>query len=1283
MIVAGLLRRGTMCATAVALALLACTASAFASSPWWHLFSGSRPAALQAGLARDEIQELVAVDEEFEPGASGALFIISITEKNEKKEVGTFATGAAAVIFGEFGVPEATAENVQKALEEGAFGKGRVLVSGGPPDAEPLQVRVPGHATPPLEVEAIIGKASANVVAVGRPDGQVVVALANLGDAAVRGECINVASGSGKYANAECTELAEPGKGEFEKTPVQITDRLPAGLRATSVLAVSGQTHEKAGAVECLLESVTLVSCTFAHRLPAYQQIELVISVVVESESPGLVNEVSVSGGGAAPASLGRPVAVGAEPAFGVEDYEVSPEAEGGAAVTKAGSHPFQTTFSVTLDQGLQENVTGELEGEPEPFLRQLPKDLNFKLPPGMVGNPTVFKRCPLSQFLASTPSCSPQTVLGIAMVTINEASRAFPLSTITVPLYNLEPNKGEPARFGFSAASVPVFLDTSLRTGSDYGVTTSVNNITQSTAFLSGRVTVWGVPGDPRHDSSRGEGCLEENAEKCHPSEEINPPPFFTLPTSCSGQPLVSEAQAASWTHPGAFASFPATHPLPTMDGCNRLPFSAQIAVKPDGTSASTPTGLKANVHVPQDEALNPNGLAPADVKDITVSLPEGLALSPSAADGLQACSESLIGFTGFAETQPGIRTATFTPKLPSPLEPGVNFCPEASKIGTVKITTPLLPNSLEGAVYLATPAPNGEAGMNPYDSLIAMYIIAEDPVSGSLVKLPGKVTLSTTGQVVTTFENNPQLPFEDAELHFFGGERAPLSTPARCGAYTTSATLVPWSGNEAVSASSSFDILSGPAGGPCPGGTLPFTASLTAGTINNQAGSFSPLTTTITREDGNQDIQSVQLHFPPGLSGLLSGVKLCPEQQANEGTCGPESEIGETTVSVGLGGNPFSVKGGKVYLTEKYKGAPFGLSIVNPAKAGPFDLGKVVVRAKVEVDLHTAALMVTTDPTGPYSIPHILHGIPLQIKHVNVTIARPGFTFNPTNCEKLAVTGSVNSVEGAGSAVSVPFQVANCANLKFKPKFTVSTSGKTSKANGASLSVKLAYPKAPFGSEANVAGVKVELPKQLPSRLTTLQKACTAAQFAANPAGCPAASIVGHAIVHTPLLPVPLEGPAYFVSNGGQAFPNLIMVLQGYGVTVHLVGDTFISKAGITSSTFRSTPDVPFSSFALTLPKGRFSALTANANLCAPTRSIKVRKHITVRRRGHTVHLVRSVRKLVPAQLVMPTTIVAQNGAQIHQSTRISVTGCHKAKKAKKTRKASLKKNRGKRRG
>jgi hypothetical protein len=353
--------------------------------------------------------------------------------------------------------------------------------------------------------------------------------------------------------------------------------------------------------------------------------------------------------------------------------------------------------------------------------------------------------------------------------------------------------------------------------------------------------------------------------------------------------------------------------------------------------------------------------------------------------------------------------------------------------------------------------------------------------------------------------------------------------------------------------------------------------------------------------------------------------------------------SQIGTVTVGAGAGPSPFYVTG-KAYLAGPYKGAPFSMAIVTPAVAGPFDLGVVVVRAGLYIDPSTAQVTAKSDP-----IPSILQGIPLDVRSVAVNVDRPGFTLNPTSCAPMAVTGEETSTQGQVAQLSDRFQVGSCQSLAFKPDLTASTSGKASKAGGASLDIKVAYPSAPFTGYANIRSVKVSLPKQLPSRLTTLQKACLAATFEANPASCPTASDVGTATASTPLLSSPLSGPAYIVSHGNEAFPDLEIVLQGENITLVLDGNTQI-KNGITSSTFKSVPDAPVSSFELKLPTGKFSILGANVpqsakyNLCGQS-------------------------------LTMPTEITAQNGALINQTTKISISGCAKVKtltRAEKLKKA-----------
>ncbi len=1032
------------------------------------------------------------------------------------------------------------------------------------------------------------------------------------------------------------------------------------------------------GTVSCSLAGL---SCTYAEDSFAFNFIEVKIPVVVsEPETASGESHVSVTGGGA-PAVAREQFLTASEAAapFGIEpgSFEITPENEGGTADTQAGSHPFQLTTAFTFSN------TGE-EGAGQ--VAQ-PRNLHFLLPAGLVGNAQLLPRCSIAEFDAGVASqCPTDTAVGVAVEAFS-ISIGSGVKYVPAPVFNLQPGPGEPARFGFRLNNLPVYLTTGVRVGGNYGVTVNVDNIPELAAFSSSLVTFWGEPNSPVHDRQRGNECLAGESS-CPPSPELTQVPFLTMPDACGVQnQFQGIMEDDAWTLPAYLSSESAFMEL--LDGCNQVPFSPEVEVAPDVQSASSASGLTAHVKLPQKISEAPGAIGEDTIRDTTVALPAGVQLNPADAEGLSSCSESEIGYlneTGSKGEQ------EFSGTLPKGWQEGEGgFCPKSSKIGEVSIVTPLLSEPVKGYVYLATPAPNGEAGQNPFDTLLAMYIVAENEAAGVAVKLPGKVALcqaagetiegivcGAQGQLISTFDDTPQLPFSDLELHFFGGSDSPLSTPAHCGTYTTQAVFTPWStlpggtsSSAPVRATSGFEITSGPYGSACPG-SLPFSPSLTAEDLNVQAGGFSPFSMTMSREDGQQNLQAISLKMPPGLSGILNGVELCGEAQADAGTCGPNSQVGETTVSVGVGNEPYTVTGGKVYLTGPYEGAPFGLSIVNPANAGPFHLGNVIVRAKIEVNPTTAALTVTSDNSGPYKIPQFIDGIPLQIKHINVTVGGDGkFTFNPTSCEHMAIEGSLSSTEGASKALSVPFQATNCASLKFTPKFAVSTSGKTSKANGASLTAKLSEPGEPQGSQANIAKVKVELPKQLPSRLTTLQKACTNAQFESNPAGCPAESKIGYAIVHTPLLPVPLTGPAIFVSHGGEAFPSLTMVLQGYGVTVELVGTTFISKAGVTSTTFKTVPDVPFSTFELTLPQGPYSALTANGNLCARTKTVTVKKKVTVKSKGHKKTVTRSVKETEPETLQMPTEFVAQNGAAIHETTTVGVTGCPKAVPAKKAKK------------
>ena len=973
-----------------------------------------------------------------------------------------------------------------------------------------------------------------------------------------------------------------------------LTNTFPAGLEA-----VEGE--EPGGCT-----GTTTVTCQLGGIAPGPSPGELVIPVRVlgsASNEPKPVDDISLRGGGASgPADAKVPVVFSSSLAgFGFANADGWISNEDGKIAQQAGSHPYELTTvfapNVADVEGYELPVGGEAEA------------LDVNLPPGLVGEPGAVPKCTREQFdNGAEGKCPADTAIGVDEATVTGPSGAF-------TVYNLVPPPGVAAQFGFNFNGTHTFLDAKVRSGGDYGITEHVN--VPQLKLLFNTITIWGVPGK--------ETGAPQNS-------------FLTLPTSCGAPPLFSEEFLGSWQEPEAT---PAPVSFPWHDnegtpvgikGCEKLVhFHPSISLAPDTSSSDSPAGLTATVGVPA--GLNPDGLATSGLKETTVLLPEGMAINPGQATGLVACPPEDEGLP----VEGGEKEAFDGP--PS--------CPQASKIGTDEVSTPLLPNRLKGNVYIL--------GSDPPNVQLLVAASGE----GVNLKLLGEVHLNeATGQITTTFKGTPQdpgtpdAPLTEFVLSFSGGAQAALVTPSTCGVYRASSLFTPWSTPFVASAltESNFVIDGGPDGSGVAGctGPLPFAPSMTAGATTDQAGGYTSFTTLLQRGDGQQRVKSLQFKAPEGLAGMISKVPLCEEPQAANGTCPASSQIGHTVVGAGPGPYPlFIPQAGAppapIYLTGPYKGAPFGLSIVVPIIAGPFNLGTEIVRGKIEVNPHTAQITVTTDP-----LPTIIKGVPADLRSIDAVIDRPEFMFNPTNCNPMSFTGTATSTEGATAPLESHFQVGSCQALKFAPNFKASTQAKTSRAGGASLTAKVVYPTGDLGanqatSQANIARVKVELPKRLPSRLTTLQKACPARIFEANPAGCPEGSIVGSASAVTPVLPVPLTGPAYFVSHGGEAFPSLIAVLQGDNVTIDLVGTTFISKKGITSSTFKEVPDVPVGTFELKLPEGPHSALAGNGNLCKGT-------------------------------MEMPTEFVGQNGAVLNQNTKLSVTGCpktHKAKKAK-TKKA-----------
>jgi hypothetical protein len=1007
-----------------------------------------------------------------------------------------------------------------------------------------------------------------------------------------------------------------------------LTATLPEGVTVTEIEPLPNEFGPYLAT--CSGDGSRTVRCELPNVPPGGAEKIHVKLLVADDAAPGNFSvPIKVVGGGAlTPTDTTMPFIISSVPAGpGFSNFVVWATNSNGTIDTQAGSHPYDFVVDYALNTNLGPffGVKTRQEFAAGGQLRTI----NVNLPPGLVGVPTAVPQCTrkeLDESVYFSSKCPLDSIIGENRATadgIDEGGHSA--------VYNMVPPSGVAAQFAFVYNGEEVFLDSGVRSGGDNGITTHVRDVPENEVTIN-ITKIWGVPGDERHDEERCTAAVirEYPAGGCPTG--VPAKPLLTLGTSCGGPVEFIAEELGTWEEenlvlpPARYVQHDNEGNPVGWTGCGKLrPFAPSISIAPDTSASDTPAGLGVDVKMPQ--GLNPEGLQTPGLQKTTVLLPVGVVVNPGQATGLVACQPS-------QEALGTLPDGEVNEEAPS--------CPAASKVGTVEVTTPLLANKLQGSVYILSSDPPN------------LQLLLAPSGEGVNLKLVANVHLNEqTGQLVTTVENTPDAPFTDFKLNFSGGAQAALATPTKCGIYESSSEFEPWSAPiiENTFDTDRFEITSGPNGAACQW-PLPFSPSMTAGATTDQAGGYTDFTMLLQRADGQQRIERLQFKTPEGLLGMIAKVPLCGEPQAAQGTCPVASQIGHTIAEAGPGPYPFVIPEpgappAPIYLTGPYDGAPYGLSIAVPVVAGPFNLGTEVVRAKIEVDPYTSQLTITTT-----AFPETVKGIPTDIREIDAVIDRPEFMFNPTDCAPMSFSGTAYSTEGASAPLESHFQVGSCQSLKFAPDFTVSTSGKTSRANGASLTAKIVYPTGELGdnqatSQANIRSVKVDLPKQLPSRLTTLQKACPAKTFDANPASCPAASIVGHGKAITSLLPVPVEGPAYFVSHAGEEFPNLIVVLQGDNVTVDLVGDTFIdNKTSITSSTFKEVPDVPIQSFELNLPQGKYSALAANGNLCKN-------------------------------KLVMPTAFTGQNGAVIHQSTKISVTGCPRAKKGVK---AKTKRKRGK---
>jgi hypothetical protein len=884
-----------------------------------------------------------------------------------------------------------------------------------------------------------------------------------------------------------------------------------------------------------------------------------------------------------------------ARASFGISGFTAVAAGEGGFLEHQAGSHPQALRAEVNF------NLGSESPGQPGvPLTDGDVKDLQIDLPPGLIENPAAVPRCTLAQF--HTPRTSPFEADSLAgescpdrsqIGTVEVRSSFAGGSVRTFGVFNLDPPPGAPSALGFNPYGAPItFIPHVRQADGEYGLSLLAENISQLVDLNGFTLNIWGTPWNLVHNSQRG-NCLNELEPefgwgKC----SIGPPRFnpatayLTLPTACEG-PLTFTAAASSWQAPSSFVSRAFTGQ--GLEGCDALDFTPFPAATVTDPRASSPSGFDFNLDVDNGGFLDPKRLAPSPVRKAVVKLPAGMTINPSVGAGLGVCTPG----------QYGAETAS------SP--PGAG-CPNASKIGDFTVQSPLFEKTIEGSLFLATPHDN------PFGSLLAVYLVAKNSERGILVKVAGRLDADrTSGSLIATFDDLPQLPYTNLKVHFREGQRSPLATPPACGAFATELDLSPWRAPDTVRHSvSPFTIPAGVDGGPCPTGQTPFDPKVQAGTLNSNAGSYSPFYLHLTRGDTEQEITSYSATLPPGLTGKIGNIPYCPEaaiaaaklrggfEEAAHPSCPPASEIGHTVAGYGLGSVLTYAPGG-LYLAGPFHGSTFSIVAIDSATVGPFDLGVVVVRSAIKVDPQTAR--VSIDSTGTDPIPHIIDGIPIHLRDIRVYISRPDLTLNPTSCEPFSVASTLNGSgqrfgdpsDDSTAVATSPFQAFNCGSLGFRPKLSLKLKGPTKRGDYPSLRAEV---KARSG-DANIASAAVALPPSEFLAQEHIETICTRGQFARE--ACPGGSVYGRARAFTPLLDQPLEGNVYLRASDNN-LPDLVAALRGggKGIAIDVVGRIDSFKGGL-RGTFDVLPDAPFSKFVMTLRGGKHGLLVNSEDTCA----------------------------------------------------------------------------------
>lgn len=805
----------------------------------------------------------------------------------------------------------------------------------------------------------------------------------------------------------------------------------------------------------------------------------------------------------------------------GFEKYCIE-SASAAASTSLAAHHP---DFTTTIDWCPEHSAFGPQT-----------ENVVVELPPGLLGNPNLTPRCSTGEFVSE--ECPADSQIGISRLKLKEIP-----AVNTFPVYNLAPPhpESEIARFGLGITYFPTFIDISVRSASDYGVAATIHSAPAAYPIEVAETVFWGNPAGSGHDT-----------ERFPPGPSGLPPiAFMTNPSACQSQEV--RVNATSYQFPGQL--FSAAAPMDPTTSCEGLPFEPSFEAHPTSRVAGAPTGLKTALTLPQQSSEDVEGPATATMREAKVTLPEGMAISSSGADGLAACSDEEVHFHQELDAQ----------------------CPDASKLGTATIASPALPRPLQGTLYQRTPQGKGH--------LFGLWLVSDD--LGLHVKIPGEIEPDpNTGQLTAVFSGLPQVPVEEIDFDIWGGPRAPLKNPDSCGTYSTAFSFAPHSNDPPVTGQTQMTIDEG-----C--GTPGFSPRLRGGATKPVAGAFSPFLLDLSREDGEQNLAGFEVTLPKGELAKLKGVQLCPEAQAATGGCPAASRVGSLVTAAGPGPDPLWLpQPGKaqpaVYLAGPYKGAPYSIVAVVPAQAGPFDLGNVVARSALAVDPETAQVTVRTDP-----LPQFVEGVPVIYRRLHALIDRPEFSLNPTNCSEQQITSSVSSTAGTIAHPADRFQVDRCKALGFKPELSLRLKGGTERGDYPALKATFKARK----GDANLSEVAVTLPHTEFLAQEHIVTICTRVRFAAH--DCPKGSVYGRAKAWTPLLDQPLEGPVYLRSNPAHELPDLVMDLRGQ-IEVVVPARIDSVNQGIRAR-FEAVPDAPISKVVLRMRGGKKSLLVNSADLCA----------------------------------------------------------------------------------